>query len=96
MFRIEKTKEFEIWLDDLRDRSAKVKIATRLLRIEAGLLGDCKTLRRGISEVRVDHGPGYRLYFTMREQVVIILLCGSDKRDQKRAISLAQTLAETV
>lgn len=56
--------------------------------------GDWKTLGDGVSEVRIDSGPGYRLYYTMREQVVVILLCGSDKRGQDRAIKLAQRLAK--
>jgi putative addiction module killer protein len=68
----------------------------RVRRIESGLLGDWKSLSDGVSEMRVDYGPGYRLYFTMREQVIVILLCGSEKRDQDRAIKLAKELAKTV
>ncbi len=96
MYRIEKTVEFENWLDGLRDPKAKARIATQLIRIESGLLSDWKTLGDGVSEIRVDYGPGYRLYYTMREQVVIILLCGSNKRDQDRAIKLAKGLAKTI
>jgi len=80
----------------LRDRRAKEKIATRIARIEAGLLGDWKTLGDGVSELRVDYGPGYRLYYTMRGQVFVILLCGSGKRDQKKAIKLAKELAKRI
>lgn len=96
MFRIEQTDEFTSWLDGLRDRKAQVTIARRLLRIEAGLLGDWKTVGDGVSEIRIDHGPGYRLYYTMREQVIVILLCGSDKRDQDKAMKLAKKLAKNI
>jgi putative addiction module killer protein len=96
MFRIEQTAEFAEWLDGLRDKRAVEKIAMRLVRIQSGLLGDWKTVGDGVSELRVDYGPGYRLYYTVREQVVVILLCGSDKRDQKRAVKLAKELAKTV
>jgi putative addiction module killer protein len=96
MYRIERTEEFENWLDGLRDPMAQKRIAMRIRRIETGLLGDWKTLGDGVSEMRVDHGPGYRLYFTIREQVIVILLCGSEKRDQDRAIKLAKELAKTM
>ncbi len=96
MYRIERTAEFEGWLFGLRDQRAREKIATRLVRIESGLLGDRKTVGGGVSELRVDYGPGYRLYYTMREQVIVILLCGSDKRDQDRVIKLAKELAKAV
>jgi putative addiction module killer protein len=94
MYRVERTEEFDQWLDGLRDRVAKKRISIRLTRVESGLLGDWKTVGDGVSEMRVDHGPGYRLYFTMRDQVIVILLCGSDKRDQDRAIKLAKALAK--
>jgi putative addiction module killer protein len=67
-----------------------------MVRIEEGLLGDRKTVGDGVSEIRIDHGPGYRLYYTMRGQVVVILPCGSDKRDQDKAIRLAKELAKQV
>ena len=96
MYRIERTVEFESWLGSLRDLRAREKIATRLVRVESGLLGDWKPVGEGVSEMRVDYGPGYRLFYTMRDQVLVILLCGSDKRDQDRAIKLAKALAKTV
>ena len=96
MYRVERTEAFESWLDGLRDRTAQKRVAMRVRRIESGLLGDWKSLRDGVREMRVDYGPGYRLYFTMREQVIVILLCGSEKRDQDRAIKLAKELAKTV
>jgi putative addiction module killer protein len=93
MFRVETTAEFDRWLDGLRDRQTKAKVATRIVRIEAALLGDWKPVGGGVSELRIDHGPGYRLYYTLREQVIVLLLCGSDKRDQEKAIRLAKDLA---
>ncbi len=96
MYRVERTTEFQNWLDGLRDRMAQKRIAMRIRRIETGLLGDWKTVSDGVSELRVDHGPGYRVYYTMREQVIVILLCGSDKSDQDRAIKLAKELAKTI
>lgn len=94
MYGIERTVEFEDWLDGLRDRTAQKRVVMRIRRIESGLLGDWKTLGDGVSEFRIDYGPGYRLYYTMRDQVIVILLCGSEKRDQQRAIKLAKELAE--
>lgn len=93
MYRIEQTADFASWLDGLRDARAQAVIATRLVRIQSGLLGDRKSVGDAVSEVRIDYGPGYRLYYTMRKQVVVILLCGSDKRGQGRAIKLAKRLA---
>lgn len=94
MYRIERTVEFETWLDGLRDRTAQKRIAMRIRRAETGLLGEWKSLGDGVSEIKVDHGPGYRLYFTIRDQVIVILLCGSAKGDQDRAIKLAKRLSK--
>jgi putative addiction module killer protein len=96
MYRIERTEEFENWLDGLRDRVAKKRISMRITRVESGLLGDWKTVGDGVSEMRVDYGPGYRLFYTVRGQVMVILLCGSEKRDQDRAIKLAKALAKEI
>lgn len=93
MLTVRRTPEFIAWLRDLRDERARERIAQRLVRVGAGLLGDAKFFQ-GIGELRVDHGPGYRLYFVRRGPLVIVLLCGGDKstqdRDIKRAIALAQ------
>lgn len=96
MYRVETTATFDAWLDNLRDQRAKARIAQRLVRIEAGLLGDWKSIGDGVSELRIDYGPGYRLYVTFRKQIVVILLTGSDKGDQKAAISAAKKLATQV
>lgn len=96
MLRVETTAEFDRWLDGLRDRMAQKRIAMRIRRVESGLLGDWKPIGDGVSELRIDHGPGYRLFYTMREQVIVILLCGSDKSDQERAIGLAKDIAARI
>jgi putative addiction module killer protein len=96
MYRVEKTAEFDDWLDGLRDRVARKRILMRVARVETGLLGDWKTVGDGVSELRIDYGPGYRVYYTVRKDVFVILLCGSDKRDQDRAIKLAKSLAEKI
>jgi putative addiction module killer protein len=96
MYRVVRTEEFDSWLDGLRDEMAQVKIAQRIQRVEKGLLGDWKTVHDGVSELRIDYGPGYRLYYTMRERVIVILLCGSAKRDQDRAIKLAKALNKDI
>src|SRR5688572_21445373 len=73
---------FTEWLAELRDRSARARILARLERLEAGNFGDVRFLRDGVSEMRIDWGPGYRLYFGREGQTVIVLLCGGDKRKQ--------------
>ena len=93
MFRVETTAEFDRWLDGLRDERAQLKIAQRIFRLKGGNPGDWKSVGDGVSEMRIDYGPGYRVYYTVRERVVYLLLCGSGKRDQDKAIRLAKQLA---
>jgi putative addiction module killer protein len=93
MLEVRQTFEFASWLDGLRDGLARKRIAQRLVRVSTGVLGDAKSVGGGVSELRVDHGPGYRLYFTRRGQVVIVLLCGGDKSTQARDIGKAQAMA---
>ncbi len=78
----------------MRDVKAQVRIVARLRQAELGNLGDVKSLGSGISELRVDTGPGYRLYFTRRREVLIILLAGGDKSTQKTDIKRARKLAD--
>ena len=96
MFEVRQTSIFRDWLDGLSDARARARIASRLLRLEAGLLGDTKSVHDGVSEIRIDYGPGYRVYFTVRGRIVIILLCGGDKRSQKRDIARAREIAKNV
>ena len=76
-------------LEDMRDRQARAAIKARLLRLESGNFGDCKPLRDGVQELRIDKGPGYRVYLSRQGPVVVLLLCGSDKAEQSRAIRQA-------
>lgn len=87
------TEAFANWIAGLRDRKAAAIVAARILRVQMGLLGDVKPLGEGVSELRVDHGPGYRVYFTMRGKTLIILLCGGDKSTQKKDIKAAKEMA---
>ena len=96
MYRVEQTAEFERWLKGVRDERAQQRIAQRLFRLQGGNRGDWKSVGEGVSEMRIDHGPGYRLYYTIRGQVVVLLLCGSTKSDQDKAIKQARELAKTV
>jgi putative addiction module killer protein len=78
------------WLAKLKDARTRAKIAARIARLSAGNFGDCKPLRDGVWELRIDWGPGYRVYYAMLERTCVLLLCGGDKRKQpadiKRAI----------
>lgn len=94
MFDVRQTEMFADWLETLADHRAASKIAQRIVRLQSGLFGDVKPIGNGLSELRIDHGPGYRVYFLQRGRVVIILLCGGDKRTQTRDISRAKALAE--
>ena len=77
------------WLDNLKDIRARAQIRARLARVAAGNLGDCKPLRDGVQELKIDYGPGYRVYLSKQGPVLVLLLCGSDKGDQDRAIKTA-------
>lgn len=83
---------FTEWLSELRDRQARARILARLERLEVGNFGDCKFLRDGVSELRVDWGPGYRVYFGRDGLSVVVLLCGGDKRKQSADIKTAVAL----
>ena len=80
---------FEAWLNALKDVQGRARIRARLARLQAGNFGDCKPLRDGVQELRIDHGPGYRVYLSRQGPVLVLLLCGSDKREQDKAIKLA-------
>lgn len=93
MTDVRQTDAFRDWLDGLRDPVAKRRIAARIVRLAAGLLGDVKPVGEGVSELRIDHGPGYRLYFVSQGERLIILLCGGDKKTQQRDIASAKAMA---
>lgn len=92
MLEVRQTTAFRDWLDELKDSRARERIAQRIVRLQAGLLGDAKFFE-GIGELRVDHGPGYRVYFVRRGRIVVVLLCGGDKSTQRRDIERAKALA---
>jgi putative addiction module killer protein len=93
--RVLETPEFRRWLSDLRDERAAERVAQRIARLRNGLLGDAKFFD-GIGELRIDYGPGYRLYFLQRGRTIIVLLCGGDKSSQSRDIKAAKQLAKEV
>ena len=80
---------FDEWLAALRDVQARARIRARLARVQAGNFGDFKPLQDGVQELRIDHGPGYRVYLSRQGPVVVLLLCGSDKSGQAAAIKQA-------
>jgi len=81
---------FDEWLDDLSDNKTVARILARLARVRQGNLGDCKSVGEGVNELRLDYGPGYRIYFGQKGPTLIVLLCGGDKRAQERDIRLAK------
>ncbi|NBJ13691.1 type II toxin-antitoxin system RelE/ParE family toxin [Microvirga arsenatis] len=94
MIEVRQTLTFKKWMKDLQDQRAVERIAQRIVRLESGLFGDVKPVGSGVSELRIDHGPGYRVYFTKQNNSVIVLLCAGDKGSQKRDIKSAIAMAE--
>jgi putative addiction module killer protein len=88
-FQLAETDEFHHWLGSLADRRAKARIVDRLKRASNGNFGDVKPAGSGVSEMRIDYGPGYRVYFFRRGKKLVILLCGGDKKTQKSDIAQA-------
>lgn len=93
MVELIKSGTFDSWLTDLKDRRAAARIQVRLDRLQGGNPGDVKPVGGGLSEMRIDYGPGYRVYFMQRGKLVIVLLCGGNKSTQKCDIALAKTIA---
>ncbi len=89
MIEILQSETFRNWLSGLRDRQAVLRINARIRRLSSGNAGDVKPVRSGISELRINHGPGYRVYFIKRGSVTVILLAGGDKRTQEADIERA-------
>ena len=81
---------FDEWLRGLRDQNAVARVLARIGRIRRGNLGDCKPVGEGVMELRLDFGPGYRVYFGQVGEIVVLLLCGGDKRTQSRDIATAK------
>lgn len=93
MAAIRQTEAYARWFEELRDRQARARILVRIRRLSLGNPGDVKPVGEGVSEMRIDYGPGYRIYFTARGEHVIVLLAGGDKRSQTRDIAAALELA---
>ena len=94
MFEVRQTLEFSAWLRRLKDANAAARIVARMRRLEQGNPGDSKSVGNGVLEMRIDYGPGYRVYYLHRGTRIVILLCGGDKRTQQQDIRQAQMLAE--
>lgn len=94
MLEIRETHVYARWFSSLRDRRAKARIDTRIRRLSLGNPGDVKPVGSGVSELRLDYGPGYRIYFVQRGSTLIVLLAGGDKRTQTQDIKQALELAK--
>jgi putative addiction module killer protein len=93
MMEIRKTDVFAAWLDSLRDMQARLRVLVRIERLASGNPGDVKPIGEGLSELRIDYGPGYRVYFTQRGSELVILLAGGSKSSQAKDIQTALALA---
>lgn len=96
MLEIRKTEAYAQWIDNLRDLQARARVQVRIERLAAGKPGDVKAVGEGVSELRIDYGPGYRVYFTKRGRKLVILLAGGDKTTQSADIKVALRLARNL
>ena len=96
MIEIRQTEEYSSWFEHLRDRMAQTRILIRLRRVSIGHFGDVKPVGEGVSELRIDYGAGYRVYFIQKGKSLVVLLAGGDKRTQPRDIQKAITLSKAV
>jgi putative addiction module killer protein len=94
MVEIRQTEIYSRWFNSLRDRQARARIDIRIRRLSIGNPGDVKPVGKGVLELRIDYGPGYRVYFIQRGETLIVLLAGGDKRTQNRDIKTALDLAQ--
>jgi putative addiction module killer protein len=93
VYQIQETERFAVWFSGLRDNRGKARILSRLDAARLGHFGDVKSVGGGVSELRVDTGPGYRVYFARRRGVLVVLLCGGDKSTQAKDIAVAKRMA---
>jgi putative addiction module killer protein len=93
---VRQTDSFKAWFQGLRDANAKHRILARITRLELGNYGDVKSVGGGVSELRIDYGPGYRLYLTKVGNTIVLLLCGGTKKSQSRDIAKANKMAKSI
>ena len=96
MFEVRKTEGYAKWLDSLRDARARARVLVRIERLAAGNPGDVRPVGEGVSELRINYGPGYRVYFKKQGRVVVVLLAGGDKRTQSQDVGTALRLARNL
>ena len=96
MIEVRQTETFTDWLAALGDVKAKARIVARIRQMEMGNPGDAKSVGERVSEMRIDFGPGYRVYFTRKGRTIVVLLCGGDKGSQRKDIKTAQRMAKEV
>ena len=96
MKKVKQTKNYTKWYNKLKDTAAQARIAVRIRRMELGNFGDAKSVGAGVFELRFDFGPGYRVYYTERNDEIVVLLAGGDKSSQEQDIEKAKKLARTI
>ena len=96
MTEVRQTDDYSRWFDGLRDKEARARILVGVRRLSLGNPGDVRPVGEGVSEMRIDYGPGYRVYFVSRGDMLVILLAGGDKRSQSRDIEIARELARNL
>ena len=96
MFEVRKTEVYAKWLDSLRDVRARARVLVRVERLAAGNPGDVRPVGEGVSELRIDYGPGYRVYFKKQGRTIVVLLAGGDKRTQSQDVNTALRLARNL
>jgi putative addiction module killer protein len=94
LIEVRQTEKYKRWFDELRDERAQDRIYVRIRRLAQGNFGDMKSVGKGVSELRIDYGPGYRVYFIRQGMTVVILLAGGDRRTQARDIEAALVMAD--
>jgi putative addiction module killer protein len=90
---LRQTQRYEEWFEKLRDQQARARISVRIRRLSLGKSGDVRPVGDGVGELRIDYGPGYRVYFAKQSEEIVLLLCGGDKSTQDRDIEAARALA---
>lgn len=96
MIEVRETAAYADWFAGLRDLQARARVLVRIRRLSLGNTGDARPVGEGVSELRIDHGPGYRVYFVRRGELLVVLLGGGDKKSQRRDIAAALALAKVV